>query len=624
MTDDIAAAAARGSEAASARADDGLAGLRDAHLALRRAISGGASGGGAASKEQQIRAFLVDARKTGACIADPKARRAAQGILDYWCAELANIPGTRSNEFASVLLEPFDATQIPRESERPAQSREDEQALIRLSAMARQWRDTDKPRGYLLTHDAVKEAARFADQDANLAEFVKASKRAIQGRRRNILIFLAGIALTIGAGFYWQFQYLPQTRDRLISELVYDVSAATEKTAASQARTLRWLSRYQPWLPPYDLTGAAKIVDVTLPRLNMSAPNFSRVNFSNVGFPDANLPAASFSGSEFSFDGTDGDRTDFKGADLRRAQFRNAKIRFTSLEGTVLYRVVFDRAIMCDVDFSGASLRSASFWAVTLNDKTRASLKTTAWWLAVGWPWPEIIQLVRPHENFTLGRSKDDEAQDDVLRQSPGFKEDYRVATEPLMHTPAGSLARAVALNNMAWTLAIWGIDLVGPKSSNPCAAEGVPANGLQAAEQAVCIARKWNGEGEQKGLYTGLLSNLRDTLAYIQMQRGEVAEALQTFQDISADDSTFLESSESSEFRYALALYKDGKDTAAALSKFKTAVTDRHYHPSHEIHTLRDYIFSVPDFPPVLRDSAASLWPTLLHQVDCPAPKAK
>jgi hypothetical protein len=427
---------------------------------------------------------------------------------------------------------------------------------------------------------------------------------------------------------YGQFQYLPHTRDRLIGQLI-----SPEQTAADQASTLRWLARYQPWLPPYDLTGAAKMTGVEVPGLKMSAPNLSRIDFRKVGFPDANLPAASFSGSGFSFDGTSSDKNDFKGADLRRAQFRSARIAFTSFEGAILYRVVFDRAIMCDVDFSGASLRSASFWAVTLNDRTRASLKTTAWWLAVGWPWPEIVQLVQPHQNFALEAklSKEEEARNVLLRQSPGFKEDYDVATAPLASAAPGSLERAVALNNVAWTLAIWGVDVTGPKTvGDPCAAEGIPGNGIQAAEQAVCIARKWKGEGEKKGAYAGLRSNLRDTLAYILMQRGEVSDALQVFDDIASDNPNYFGNSESTDFRYALALYKAAKNRpdeaeaqAAALAKFKSAVTDRQYHPSHEIHTLRDYIFSVPDFLPVLRESAASLWPGVRNQVDCPASNA-
>ena len=45
-------------------------------------------------------------------------------------------------------------------------------------------------------------------------------------------------------------------------------------------------------------------------------------------------------------------------------------------------------------DFSGANLRSASFWATKIDSKTRQSLRTTApWWLALGWDWDKIKLL---------------------------------------------------------------------------------------------------------------------------------------------------------------------------------------------------------------------------------------
>jgi hypothetical protein len=184
----------------------------------------------------------------------------------------------------------------------------------------------------------------------------------------------------------------------------------------------------------------------------------------------------------------------------------------------------------------------------------------------------------------------------------------------------------------MAWTLAIWGVDIAGPKSQDPCAATGVPANGLQAAEQAVCILTKLNSEGDKKGSYKDLLSNLRDTLAYIQMQRGEMDAALQTFQQMGKDDPAALENSESTQFRYAIAQYTvagNDQDKAAAIQRFTAAVKDNLYQPSHEVQTLRDYIFPVQEFVDVLKASANRLWPVVHNQPEgqnqtgCPAAKS-
>ena len=214
---------------------------------------------------------------------------------------------------------------------------------------------------------------------------------------------------------------------------------------------------------------------------------------------------------------------------------------------------------------------------------------------------------------------EEDKALNDRLKRSRGFEEDIGIPTESLKQATPGSLDRVLALNDMTWTLAIWGVDVTGPKSpSDPCAATGVPVNGLQAAEQAVCIAKKLN----EKGAYNDLLANLRDTLAF-QMQRGEMSEALQTFEEMARDDPGFLENSKSSQFRYAIAQHAGGRDKTAAIQKFTTAVNDKLYQPSHELQALRDYIFPVKELVDVLRASANKLWPEVYNQTECPAAKS-
>lgn len=609
-----------------------LGALRDAHLALRRALANVAD---PLDREQRIRDFLAGAAKAGAFIEDAKERRVAQGILDFWSAELAAFPQAKTRDFATLMLAPFEAasTSSP-QGDQPTENLDGQRALIRLAALARQWRDSGKRPGYLLNGDTVKEAARFADRDADLAEFVRASQDAASARKKMIFggsAVFAVAALIVAAGFYyWQFYYLPAARDQAIRELKVKETA----TPARQAATLRWLSNRQNWMPPYDFSGAVNIKHVRLPGVKMWAANFSRVNFDDVEFPGANLNAVSFSGSEFSFDGNGG-RSDFRDAVLWRALFRNARIASTSFAGADLYRAIFDRAILCDVDFAGASLRSASFWAVTMDEKTEEHLKNVAWWQAVGWPWKEILKLAVPHQKNADAAvvNQEDEARNARLKQSRGFQEDMREPKENLMRAAPGSLDRVLALNDMAWTLAIWGVDIAGPKSpSDPCAATGIPANGLQAAEQAVCIATKLNGDGDKKGSYKDLLSNLRDTLAYIQMQRGEMDPALQTFQQMGKDDPAALEGSESTQFRYAIAQYTvagNDQDKAAAIQRFTTAVKDNLYQPSHEVQTLRDYIFPVKEFVDVLHASADRLWPEVHNQsgvhnqTGCPAVKA-
>jgi hypothetical protein len=608
-----------------------LAALRDSHLALKQSISESAMPG-AANTAASIRAFLAKARKAGAFIADAKERRAAQGILDYWSAELAGLPDAAAEDFTPLLLLPADTEQAAApqgdraESAATTANKEDDRALIRLSAMARQWRDSGKQTGYLLSGATIEEAARFKDQDPNLAEFVEASQQVVEREKRfkkrlwSTIAVVSCLLVAAGAAI-WYTEYLLKRYDRLIAQ--YQTSGTVKNDELVSA--LRTLDFIQPLGPPYDLSGLPKLANINLPGLRLYAPNFAGVEFSKVGMPGANLPVATFSAADFSFDGSG--NNDFSGAELRQAQFRNARIAFTSFAGADLYRAIFDRSILCDVNFSGANLRNASFWAVTLDDKTKEHLKNTAWWLAVGWPWSEIEKLAPPHQN-TADRSKeikDEKARVDRLKASKGFQDDIGISKGKFQRSSAGTLERALALNELAWTDAVWGIDVTGPKeksSADPCAADSIPTSAHDAAEQAVCIVGKLNSEGDKKGSQTELLSSLRDTWAYVQMQSNEMPAAVKTFEEIARDDPNSLEAGETS-FRYAIAQYAVGEDKPAAIRRFKAAIEDKRYQPTHELQTLRDYIFTVGEFVDVLKTSANKLWPPVPNQTSCPVRKS-
>jgi hypothetical protein len=220
---------------------------------------------------------------------------------------------------------------------------------------------------------------------------------------------------------------------------------------------------------------------------------------------------------------------------------------------------------------------------------------------------------------------RDEKARIDRLKTSTGFRDDIARPKEILGRTPAGTLVRALALNDLAWTDAVWGIDITGPKeksSADPCAADNIPATAHDAAEQAVCIAGKLNSEGDTKGTQADLLSSLRDTWAYVQMQSNEMPGAVKTFEELGRDDPNALEAGETS-FRYAIAQYAVGLDKPAAIRRFKAAIENKRYQPTHELQTLRDYIFTVSEFVDVLKKSANTLWPPVPNDTPCPVRKS-
>jgi Pentapeptide repeats (8 copies) len=586
MTDDNAAAAASPSGAASAAAAcESLAALRDAHLALRRALSD-AAGQSGSGRVEQIRAFLAGACKAGAFVSDAKERRVAQGILDFWSAELATSPEAQGSDFTSVLLVPFEAGRTATETDQSEQSRDDQRTLIRLSAMARQWQESGKQPGYLMSGETIEEAAKFADRNPDLAELVEASQRAdrvLRRRKRNAAYFGLSVLLmiaSIATLYIWQFVFLPKESESWIRQIKESTSSDVQR------RNLWWLVHLQPWLQPYDFSGTPKISDITLPNFKMSAPNFSRVGFINVKFPNAKMPSASFSGSSFLVDKAD--KNDLSGADLTSSQYMGANIYSTSFADADLYRATFDRALLCDVDFSHADLRSASFWAASPDDKTYATLRKTVWWVAGGWNSSHLEKLLDSQGSEPRNPSGETAAAGDIqaarqaLKRSPRFCKDIG---EPLAEASPGTFDRAMALNDMGWTLATWGIDRNSPPAEDTCHVQGMPKDALAAADQAIGIIQDLKDKGGVDKDYPYWLANFRDTKAYILMQMDQMKEARAIYEidlEKTAADPSML-------FRYAIALFATGQE-ADADKTFKDAL-DKQYLPRDELQNLKQYI---------------------------------
>jgi uncharacterized protein YjbI with pentapeptide repeats len=606
----------------------GFTELRAAHLNLRASVAETGYGGGGSQAAVQIRAFLAKAQRTGAVLLEPSMRKAAQGILDYWCAELAGLANARTEDFAPLSLAPpsaLPATQAAREEDPSIQQGKDEQRmLIRLAGMARQWRNAGKQQGYLLTGEALVQARPFAQKDTDLLEFVEASEAAERAKRRkarNIAYGAMVAAVVLGCAataFVWQFYALPRTSKFWIRQIKEITLSET------QTNNLAWLATFQPWTSPYDLSGTPKLANITYPGLRLYAPNFSSVEFSRVLLQNAQLPSASFSktlihmetdarnsnGRGFNWydliswvlyrfrdpppDWTGIRWNEFSGAELKLAQFREAQIITTSFAGADLYRAVFDRALLCDVNFSNADLSNASFWGATIDDRTYGWLRKTAWWIATGWSSDAFKKLLRPQNEtqsdpqITSSYAPTNVADARALRQALRTSDRFHTDVEaPILETSRGTFDRALALNDMAWTLATWGVD--GEEltaNPGPCDSAALPKDALDAASQAICIIDTLKSKGGEDRDYDNWLSNFRDTQAYILMQAGRMPEARALYEK----DLKGTESDGGSLFRYAIALYAAGEQTTA-LAKFETAIRERHFLPSSELQNLKQYI---------------------------------
>ncbi|MEY9136503.1 hypothetical protein ACVMII_005400 [Bradyrhizobium diazoefficiens] len=596
-----------------------LAAIRAAHSALRRSISGSTNRPSPTGRKQLIRSFLTGARRAGAFIADAQERRVAQSILDLWSAELAASSQAPLDEFESVLLAPFDATQKREESDEAAaaNNKDDQHALIRLSAMARQWRASGKQAGYLLTGDTIEEAARFKDRDANLDMFIKASEGARERRKRNIAYSVLTALAVLGSlttVFISQFYALPQTSKSWIRTIKVTTSSET------QIQRLWWLELSQPWSPPYDLSGTEKLANIHYPKLELKAPNFSTVEFTNVNLSKAQLPFASFAGSSiniardnpqsrsakwyefrsWSSTGNVGlDRSnpwnEFSSARLKFSQYRDAKISTTSFAGADLYRAVFDRALLCDVNFTNADLQKASFWGATLDDRTYGWLRKTAWWVAVGWNSRDFEKLLnaqseseRDLRTQSGGHSPASTAQAQAIRLALRTSERFRREIEkPIADATPGTFERALALNDMAWTLTTWGIE--GDRSQQAptsCNAKADANDPLDAAREAICIIEDLKRQGSRDKDYDYWLSTFRDTQAYILMQTDRMSEARALYER----DMERTEKDGGMLFRYAITLFAVGNEREAG-EKFDAAIKGMNYLPSDELQNLKRHI---------------------------------
>jgi uncharacterized protein YjbI with pentapeptide repeats len=602
----------------------GFAELRAAHLNLRASVAETGTGGGS-DAALRIRQFLARAQRTGAGLLEPSMRKAAQGILDYWCAELAGLADARTEDFAPLSLAPPSAlAAAPAGSEDDPsiqQGKEEQRMLIRLAGMARQWRNAGAQQGYLLTGEALVQARPFAQKDPDLSEFVEASEQAERAKRRkarNIAYGAMVAAVVLGCvatAFVWQFYALPRTSKFWIRQIKETTSSET------QTNNLAWLANFQPWTPPYDLSGTPKLVNITFSGLRLNAPNFSGVEFSRVLLQNAQLPSASFSQSLIHMEADANNSkgrgfnwydliswmlyrfrdpppdwskirwNEFSGAELKLAQFREAQIITTSFAGADLYRAVFDRALLCDVNFSNADLLNASFWGATMDDRTYGWLRKTAWWIAVGWNSAAFKKLLRTQsedQSDPRGPPPTDAADARDLRQALRTSERFHADVEaPILEAGAGTFDRALALNDMAWTLATWGVDgeELTPNPS-PCDSTALPKDALDAASQAICIIDNLKNKGSLDRDYATWFSNFRDTQAYILMQANRMPEAKALYEKDPARtgaDGGML-------FRYAVTLYATGEENAAH-AKFEKAIRDAKYLPSSELRNLKHHI---------------------------------
>lgn len=188
---------------------ESLAALRSVHLVMIERQAEDTASASPVIAQDEVTGFLERACATGAILDSSEDRQAAQRVIDYWKADLVAEYRKAAADPVPMRLAPFvPAAPDPAADQTSATgySKEELREYIRVSALARQWRDSGSS-GYLLTDDALTEAKKFI-RDADIRKFVEASgdaelsrekrrarsKNALIGAMVIVMFALAGLA----------------------------------------------------------------------------------------------------------------------------------------------------------------------------------------------------------------------------------------------------------------------------------------------------------------------------------------------------------------------------------------------------------------------------------------------
>jgi hypothetical protein len=413
--------------------------------------------------------------------------------------------------------------------------------------LALSWVGSGRSSGALLDWSLTRRFRRYSNLNDWENEFINTSSRYATRRLVGVATAMVLLALTglASTRFAYQSLYAPGRVDAVTREIKEQGTSLPQKL-----NDIRWLANYRQRIeiPGVDL-GDREPKD--LKEISASGAIMRNSKLTAVRFDEAQLAGASF------------DR---------------AVIKRTSFQQAYLYRANFESAELCEgVDFTGADVLYASFKRARFFDESVPNFNKVAWWQTYGWGFDEIALLDR-HNNKA------------AIKDSEKFKEELARANNRI-EQEKDTYARATALNEKAWMLAIYGV-VDGDAESTARQALQL----IKELEERKTESQQKNNErqGDNKSPeYNTEKSGFGDTLAYILMQKPENDPANPTK---NKDEALALLAYAASArgqgevlFRYAVALHASNRD-AEARENLRRAVLDQQYDPSHELYLLNRY----------------------------------
>lgn len=439
----------------------------------------------------------------------------------------------------------------------------------RFRKLAQVWDESGRDSGALISdRPLLKQTDAFDDLSKLELEYKQESKKLLDtSRRARIVVAVAALIFVIGLiPAYRVLQSFVERRDTKTAEADFRENIWIVKSGDAapdrKAKAFKWLVENQPRLRPelrlFDFSNA-HLANLDLNDVSMRDTNFANATLKGVAFDRSNLPAARFINSKMEgAKGPNGEARNarfvstvmtsarFDGSTLSSVKFNGARLNFSS----------FDRVLFCEgIDFSGADIRMVSFQNVKFDGTSVPIFRNTVWWLAAGWSLEQVRLLSTRYADIRVTETK-------------GFEDEMLEHNVNIGHSARGTIDRANALNGKAWTLATYGVSANKYEEAEKIA--------LEAIEIAKNIA-----------VPKTTLANFQDTLAYVRLQQGKTAEAIQLLAEAVANDTD-----PGLRFRYAVALNAtDNTKDAAENLKLSVSTTAGNYTPSHELFLLRNYI---------------------------------
>lgn len=209
-----------------------LSTLRAEHLARLRAWRADAN-----HDPSAIAAFRRAVIATGAVLSQDHDRQAAQDILEYWGAQLLSASSNATLPDLDLEIAPFQAASAapepaadtlaaPTTDETAEQEASKAREQIRLNALARQWRQSERVGSYLLNGAALSRAATFRNNDPEIEEFVAASERRVADRKRihTRRISISSALMLVLISMIGAFIYYLQIQNNSLSKIANRVS----------------------------------------------------------------------------------------------------------------------------------------------------------------------------------------------------------------------------------------------------------------------------------------------------------------------------------------------------------------------------------------------------------------